>query len=196
MLGAPNIGVGSVIAGGSGVPESSISSIDSAGGLGLLGDETMSSSKPPNENAPEEGLSDFGPSLAAVPSPSKEEPRTKPPDPPPKGFFTSVDFGVKAESVWALAPKGVEESDAFANALFPADGFANGESPGLAAANPPNPPPPENELKPPPAEPAPVPRRLLPGVLGWPTVDPILPKPDWPNCGCPGMLGVPKACPG
>lgn len=204
---APNKESGSVFAGCSAAPASSISSIDSVGGLGLLGDETISSNEPPKEKAPEEGLSDLGRSLAAEPSPLKDDSRTKPPEAVPKGFCTSFDLGAKAVSVDGLAPNG-EAPDAFPNALSPVDAFANGDSPagafangdspGLAAAKllKPPPVPVEKELNPPPEVPAPVPRRLLPGVLGCPNVDPILPNPDWPNCGWPALLGVPNDGPG
>lgn len=92
-----------------------------------------------------------------------------------------------------MAPKG--DADPLAKALSP-EAFANGDSPGLAAAKPPNPVPPEKELNPPPVDAPPVPRRLFPGVLGCPKVDPMAPNPDLPNWACPGVLDVPKVAPG
>lgn len=167
----------------------------------MLGVEIISSNELPNEKAPEEGFSGFGPSSTAVPSPLKEDPRTKPlgldPAPAPKGFLTSVGLGVKAESVCDGAPNG-EAPAGFEKPLSPVAGFEKDESPGLADAKPakPPPPPPENELKPPPEELLPVPSRLLPGLLGFPNGEAIEPKPDWPNEGCPGVFVVPKPDPG
>jgi hypothetical protein len=172
--------------------------MDSTGVLGLL-DRDIDSPNPPNDRAPDEGFSGLGRSFAAVPSPLKEDPRTKPladPNsdvvPDPNGFFTSaVLAGGKAVPPEGLAPKG-EGADAFANALSP-EACAKGESPGFAAANPANPPPPappEKELNPPPLAPVPEPRRLLPGVLGCPNGEGELaaPNPDLPNAGCPREL--------
>jgi hypothetical protein len=199
LLGRPKRETGSILAGSAKVVVSSESSIDSAGVLGLSEIE-IDSPNPPKESAPDEGFSDLGKSVAAVPSALKEEPRTKPPvvrD--PKGFFTSsVGAGGKAVSLEGLAPKG--EGDAFENALSP-EAFAKGDSPGFAAANPANPPPPappEKELNPPPLVAVPEPRRLLPGVLGCPNGEGVLtaPKPDLPNCACcPGELVWPNAVP-
>lgn len=100
LLAAPKMEGVSVFAGCASwdSPASSISSIASAG-LALLGDETISSNEPPKENAPPEGLSGLGPSLAAVPSPLKVDPRAKPPGVGPKGFFTSVGFEGAAKAV-------------------------------------------------------------------------------------------------
>jgi hypothetical protein len=187
VVGLPNIEVGSVFTGGAAesAVESSTSSMDSGWGL-VLPDETISSKDPPKEKAPEDLLSDFGRSLAAVPSGLKEEPSVKSEVPPPKGFFTSLDGGGNAVSVCGLAPNG-EEAGAAAKALCPA-GLPKGDSAGLDAArlpNPPPPPPPEKAPKPLPEEPDPVPRSDFPGVLGCPKEDavaPAAPNPDLPNC--------------
>lgn len=70
------------------------SSIDSLGdALPLRGVDTISSKEPPNENAPEEGLSGFGPSLTAEPSPLNVDLSSNPPCGAPKGFLTSLDAG-------------------------------------------------------------------------------------------------------
>ena len=73
---------------------SSVSSIDSLGDrLPLRGVDTISSKELPNENAPEEGLSAFGKSLTAEPSPLKLDFSSKPPWAAPKGFLTSLEAG-------------------------------------------------------------------------------------------------------
>jgi hypothetical protein len=72
---------------------SSVSSIDSLGEGLPFGEDIMLSKELPNENGPDEGLSGFGPSLAAEPSPLKLDLSWKPPDEGPKGFFGSLEAG-------------------------------------------------------------------------------------------------------
>lgn len=98
LLGAPNIEIGSVLAGGAGPGTSAPSSIDSAGGLGLLDDDTISSKEPPRPKAPEEESSGLSASLAAVASGLNEEPSTKPSVLLPKGFLIGLGLGANGES--------------------------------------------------------------------------------------------------
>ena len=72
----------------------------------------------------------------------------------------------------------------------------NGDSPGFAVAKPLKPPPPEKELKPPPLDAAALAPNGFAGELDCPSPDSIAPNPDFPNCGCPGVLGVPNDAPG
>ena len=113
-----------------------------------------------------------------------------------------------------MAPKG--EAELLAKALSPVEAFAkgdsfgcvdangdsagffaaNGDPPGCALANPLKPPPPEKALKPSPLTAAPLAPNGFAGELDCPSPDPIAPNPDFPNCGCPGVLGVPNDAPG
>lgn len=163
-----------------GAGSSSISSIDSVGGLVLLLLDTISSMDSPNENSPD-GLSGLGPSLAAVPSPLNVDPSTKPLELCPKALFVSLEVGGgNAVSVSVLAPNGDGTED-FANELSP-DIFAKGDTVVVfGAAKPANPPPAfANEPNPPPVLVVEAPKRLLPGVDGCPKPDPppSAPKPD------------------
>ena len=102
-----------------------------------------------------------------------------------------------------MAPKG-EAEEAFAkgdpfdcvaaNGDPPGCFAANGDSPGFAVAKPLKPPPPEKALKPAPPDATPLAPNGFAGEVDCP--DPIAPNPNFPNCGCPGVLGVPNDAPG
>src|SRR3954454_19047013 len=125
-LGPPKIENGSLLVGAA---SSESSSIDSLSEFPSFGVDTMSSNDPPNENAPEEGgLSDFGRSLTAVPSPLKLDLSWNPPNPAPKGFFTPFAEGVAKD----VSDLGFSKAEPLEKAFSPEAGLANGDSSGLA----------------------------------------------------------------
>lgn len=110
--------------------KSSLSSIDSTGGLVLPGVDTISSKDVPKLNIPPpEGFSGLGASFTAVPSPLNVEPSWKLPKPRP--FDASVLGGGKAVFVsgWPKA----DEPDSFANGLSPVAGLPKEDSPAALA---------------------------------------------------------------